>query len=192
MNRVEWLSDEIDWTFVDVQGFKTSGNTFVVKEFCLLQKDFKFHAVVKSPCMLNEMQTTWRREAQWLYHVYHGLPFNAGTMSIAELAKHTLERIDRKSTAAVVVVIVKGAEKIQWVRDIYKNHCNTFIDCVNIEGFDCEFRFAPQTRREIYANCPHHRFHQEGNYHCALLQARQLQKHHTNEVTICKKLLCLK
>lgn len=178
----------VDWTFVDVQGFKVSGNTFVVKEFCLLQKDFKFHAVVKSPCMLNEMQTTWRREAQWLYHIYHGLPFDSGTMTIAELAAQTLERVDRKS----MVVIVKGVEKIQWVKDIYKNYCNTLIDCVNIEDFDCEFRFTPQTRREIYAHCPHHQFHQDGNYHCALLQAHQLHKYHANEVTIRQKLLCLK
>lgn len=181
MNSVNETND-VDWTFVDVQGFKSNDNKFIVKEFTLLQKKYQLHFVVKSTCAFNDLSDALQNEAVWLFSTYHGLTFDVGNITIAELAERTLERVNRRS----VVVVVKGIEKVQWVKDIYKDYCNcTSINCVNIEDFDCEFRFTPQTRRDIQSRCLNHEFysHQRNHYHCSRLQARQLQTFHMNKVT---------
>lgn len=176
VKQVSMTVDDLDYVFVDVQGFKIFGDIFVPKEFCLLHEDFEFHAVVKSPCEYKQLLSLDKRGINWLTSRYHGLHFNAGTISIAVLAECTLEHVDGK------IVIVKGTEKVKWVQDIYKKWCNTSIHCVNIERTDPLFRFQLKPRIDIDDICPHHQhICQSKICHCALSHAHDLRQLFTNE-----------
>lgn len=176
VKQVSMTISDMDFTFVDVQGFKIHDGIFVPKEFCLLHKDFEFHTIVKSPCKYTQLSIQHKREADWLTNRYHGLNFNEGTISINALAEFTLEHVKGK------VVIVKGIEKVKWVRDIYKKWCNTTINCVNIERTDPIFQFQLKSRRNIDDICPYHKLqHRFTSCHCALSHTIDLRKLLMNE-----------
>lgn len=159
--------------FVDVQGFKTTSNTFIVKEFCLLHKDFAFHSIVRSPCMRSELLKIYRRQADWLSYTYHGLEFDSGTMLLTDLVQHTLEHVNGTS------LVVKGVEKVEWLKEIYRDRCK--VDCFNIEDYDPTFKFNAKTRFEINAICEYHKKLQPySKSHCALSNARELREYYLN------------
>lgn len=155
-------------TFVDVQGFKTIGNTFIVKEFCLSHKDFEFHNIVKSPQLRSELLRTYKRQADWLTFTYHGLKFDSGTLSLTELVQQTLEHVEG------VTLVVKGLEKVEWVQQIYENRCE--VDCLNVEDLHSSFKFSLKTGNEINSICMYHkRLHPFNQSHCALSNVRELR-----------------
>lgn len=178
MNRTEICGKKMadDCAFVDVQGFKANGGkTFVVKEFCLLHRDFVFHTIVRSPCQYNELFHGFRLKVDWLTQRYHGLPFDSGKMSIMQLVRRTLAHVTGGTP-----VIVKGDEKVEWVKQIYGNWCGgcVCIDCVNVEDYHPEFRLEPNPESEIEEICAYHSGLSElyvWNCHCALSNARQLR-----------------
>lgn len=167
---------DMDFVFVDVQGFKIHDDIFVPKEFCLLHNDYEFHAIVKSPCKYKQLSSSHKREAFWLTNRFHGLNFDSGTLSIAELAASTLEHVDGK------IVVVKGTEKVKWVRDIYKKWCKTTINCINIERTDPTFKFQMKSRMDIDYICPYHKsLYRFATCHCTLSNTRDLQQLFMNE-----------
>lgn len=169
------VSDQ-DFVFIDVQGFKIRDGVFVPKEFCLAHKNFEFHAIVKSPYKYKQLSSSHKRYADWLTDKYHGLNFDAGTISLATLAQNTLEHVNGK------IVIVKGAEKVKWVRDIYRKWCKTIINCINIERTDPLFKFQLKSRRVIDDICPQHKLlYRFATCHCALSHARDLRNLFMNE-----------
>lgn len=166
------MSEELEFAFIDVQGFKTIGNTFIVKEFCIIHDDFVFHNIVKSPCKFNQLLTAYRREANWVSCMYHGLTFDSGTITLHELIKNTLDHVDGKT------IIVKGHEKVEWVKQIYEKWCD--IQCENIEDYH-SFSFSSKKRNEIV--CAHHKKLQPyANCHCALSNARELSDFYNNDL----------
>lgn len=161
-----------DFVFVDVQGFKTTGNTFIVKEFCLVlydQNGSEFHVLVKSPCNLVDLSEGYRREANWLTCARHGLLFDSGNTTLADLVEQTVTHIHGKT------VVVKGAEKVEWVRKIYENY--DAIDCVNVEDLHPSFQFAARVNSDIKTICSHHSeiTFKDVLCFCALSHARELR-----------------
>lgn len=155
-------------TFIDVQGFKTAGNTFIVKEICLTHKDFEFHNIVKSPHMRSELLQIYKRQADWLSYTYHGLEFDSGTLTLTELVRQTLKHV------VGTTLVVKGLEKVEWVRDIYDNWCE--VDCLNVEDLHPSFKFSSKTKNEINPICKHHKkLHSFNQSHCALSNVRELR-----------------
>lgn len=102
INSKDYDKNSNDYVFVDVQGFKTTGNTFIVKEFCLLYGDYKFHAHVQSPCTFDELSDMYKCEANWVTNNHHGLLFDSGDMTLSELAEKTVE-------------YVNGEKKTRWL-----------------------------------------------------------------------------
>lgn len=154
--------------FVDLQGFKTNGNIFIVKEFCLSHKEFEFHNIVKSPHMRSKLSQTYKRQANWLTYTYHGLKFDSGTLSLRELVQQTLEHVDGAT------LIVKGLEKVEWVKRIYENWCE--VDCINVEELHSSFTFSSKSRDEINSICGNHKkLHPFNQSHCALSNVRELR-----------------
>lgn len=160
--------DDDDYVFIDVQGFKTIGNMFIVKEFCLLDKDYEYHKIVKSPCLYNELSDVYKREAQWLTMCHHGLTFNSGDTTITELITQTVEHVQGRKK----MIVVKGVEKCEWVREIYRNS-DIDVQCVNVEEHHPSFRFAQNFN---LSTCAHHsRIIFNANCNCAQSHARQLR-----------------
>lgn len=161
----------MDFVFVDVQGFKIRDGIFIPKEFCLVHENYEFHTIVKSPYKYNLLSSSQKRQVDWLTDRYHGLNFDAGSISIAALAGSTMEHVYGK------IVIVKGSEKAKWVRDIYKKWCNVTINCINIERTDPMFQFQLRSRKDIDDICPYHKIlHRFTTCHCALSHSHNLQQ----------------
>lgn len=164
---MEDLRNKRKFAFLDVQGFKRDFNSFVVKEFCLISDDFEFHEIVKSPCTFNELNHYYKRQADWVTRKYHGLKFEAGTITLDELVERTLEYVIGKT------ILVKGIEKVEWVHQIYGDHC--YVRCENIEHHD-SFVTTMRNKAEIWSICTHHgQFHRYNNCRCALANARSLR-----------------
>lgn len=163
--------------FVDLQGFKTGGNTFIPKEICLLSHDFELHFLIESPCAYSDLWAQYKREANYLMHAHHGLQFDSGMITLSEFVCRTLKQVNGKT------IIVKGAEKIRWLQGIYGNWSDT-IKYVNTEDDDMPyytFKFTRKTLRDVVAICPHHAKITRGIMcHCALANARELQYYYSN------------
>lgn len=114
--------------YVDVQGFKTSRNRFMCKEFCLVDGDFIYHALVKSPFPFNKMVKYYQRQAIWLMDNHHKILYDSGDIHIHDLREYVLPRVQNKT------IIVKGSNKVSWVQQIFEN-CDG-INCMNIEDFE--------------------------------------------------------
>lgn len=124
-----------NYAFIDLQGFKTFKNRFICKEFCLIDGNDMFHAIIKSPYDIGRLTSHYRRQAQWLTRNYHGLPFNCGDMHIIEMKQKVYPKIWNKT------ILIKGEEKANWLQHIFRD-CGE-INCVNVEdlNLDCDFKF---------------------------------------------------
>lgn len=135
-----------NFVFVDVQGFKTIRNRFMCKEFCLVDGEYKYHALIKSPYSFNKMPSHYRRNAKWLTNHFHGLPYECGDIHMIELLQKTYPKLMNKT------VLVKGKEKVGWLQYMYRS-CGE-IECVNVEDLDSyDWRLR---RDEPYEICDFH------------------------------------
>lgn len=119
---------DYNYIFVDIQGFKTYRNQFICKEFCLIDNDYIYHALVKSPYSFNKVPAYYKRQAYWLTNFYHGLMYEAGDTNIIEVKQNVYDRLQSKKVA------VKGAEKIKWLQFMFRDCCE--IECVNFDDLD--------------------------------------------------------
>lgn len=158
-----------DHVSVDLQGFKTAGNTFIPKEICVLADRAEFHNILKSPCTYHQLEDRYKREANFLTRARHGLHFNASGIPLDDFVERTLGHIDGK------ICIVKGAEKMKWLERMYSPWCETIV-YRNVEDLPVTFEFERKGLHDIVKVCPHHgKLPPERPCHCARSQARQLQ-----------------
>lgn len=135
-----------DFIFIDLQGFKTYGNRFICKEFCIVKGDSLYHTLVKSTYPLEHMSSYYKRQANWLTKYYHRLTYDCGDIHITELKRKVFPEIQNKK------VLVKGEEKVKWLKDIFRSH--GVIDCINIESLDYDLSLR---KSEANNMCDYHR-----------------------------------
>lgn len=163
------------FAYADVQGFKIDSDVFAAKEFCLIVDDIEFHDIVKSPIRYSELNNYYKRQANWVTDKHHGLKFDAGTVTLESLIKRTLKHIAGKT------ILVKGVEKVWWIKQIYAKYCD--IKCVNIE-YEDSFVTTLKNKAEIWSICPHHgQFQRYFDCRCALSNARSLRNFIVNTQT---------
>lgn len=150
--------------FADVQGFKSSKDKFVIKEICFLNEDFKIHEIIRRPFSLNHLTFTYRKQVKWLINNHHGINWNDGTTSMSELKKE-VNLIANK----VDIVLVKGTEKVQWIKNIFPED----IVVRNIENYQNTSDFHASAN--VFKRCPNHKAN-NSSHHCALQNALLLQK----------------
>lgn len=119
-----------DYVYVDVQGFKTYQERFICKEFCLVDGDYKFHAIVKSPYSFHKMPYKYQRQAHWLIKHHHGIKYEDGDIIAMDLKTEIFPKLMNKT------ILVKGNEKVDWLKNMFRHFGE--IRCINIEkmGFD--------------------------------------------------------
>lgn len=135
-----------NFVFVDIQGFKTYCERFICKEFCLVSddKDDFYHAIVKSPYAFEKVPSFYKRQVKWLTKHIHGLTYNCGDVHMIPVIQDTYAKLMKK------IVIVKGVEKVKWIKHIYRN-CGE-IDCINFEDLDVDTNLE-----KIHSNmCDYH------------------------------------
>lgn len=118
----------MDFVFVDMQGFKSELNAFIVKEIFILSKNLKFREIIKSPCSYQSLSPKVKREVNWLGRNYHGLSWFDGYITQEQLKK-TIEPI-----LTGKIVFVKGVEKISWIKSL----CAAPMIVINLEEFGCD------------------------------------------------------
>lgn len=185
----------MDFAIIDMQGFKDDSNNFIVKELSFLTKNIKFSEIIKSPHAFDCLSSRSQNIANWLIQNYHGLAWNDGYITVAELRKTILPILRNK------ILYVKGEEKVEWIRSILdeKNEENLLI--VNIEIIGCDFTLHndvisdnssdfPESveifekRQESQICCSKHKA-KPRTFNCALRNVVKLKKWY---VKYCKKI----
>lgn len=162
----ELTNSDGEFVCVDLQGFKTCGNNFIVKEICVYHEDFIFHGNVKSPYKFNQLPSFYKRQASWLTAFYHGITFNSGSITLNEAIQQTIGYVRGKK------IFVKGAEKVEWLNGIYGKFCE--IDCENLEDYT-SIQMNSMKMNEIYPHCVYHtKLTTDADCHCAFINARNL------------------
>lgn len=115
--------------FVDIQGFKTYRERFMCKEFCMVsiadEDDDWYHALIKAPYPYRKMSAFYKKQAKWLYKHCHGLEYGCGDVHLLSVIEDTYTKLMDK------VVIVKGQEKVKWLKHMFRN-CGE-IKCLNFD-----------------------------------------------------------
>ena len=151
------------WVFIDLQGYKVNKNRFMCKEFCFINEDEKFHAIVKSWYPYGKLLIHYKRQIYWLANHFHALDYESGDMDIQELTEIVYPKLVDKT------IIVKGFDKINWLKYIFRNYGD--LNYRNIEDLDYD---VDETEHEMCA------YHQERTgwgkrYRCAMSNALKLQ-----------------
>lgn len=119
---------DYNYIFVDIQGFKTYRNRFICKEISVIDNDFIFHTLIKSPYDFNKIPAYYKRQAFWLTNFLHGLNYESGDINIIAVKEKLYKRLQERKIA------VKSSEKIKWLKFMFHDCC--VIDCVNFDDLD--------------------------------------------------------
>lgn len=96
---------------VDVQGFKSLNNQFIVKEFAAYDGVHVCHYVFKPPFAFTSLPTECQKQANWLMSHHHTIDWNAGFTQ-----HYMFPKIIKHVTQNASQVYVKGREKTDFIR----------------------------------------------------------------------------
>lgn len=163
----------VNFVYMDLQGFRSSGDYFILKELCLLAQDYVFHDFIKSPFEYKNLSSYFKRQADWLTYNFHGLRFDDDGLFLKQIVDSLFPLIEGK------VVIVKGMQKIDWIQNIFKKRGH--IECLNIEEVSDDSSFKRTLAEENeYIPCSHHRhLRSHKTCHCARAAAEKIREMHT-------------
>lgn len=147
--------------FVDLQGFKSDENEFIVKEFAYSMLEYTQVFLIKPPFPFSKLSTSEKRQTRWIQK-HLGILWHEGFVDYREFKRLIVNHIREKT------IFVKGVEKVKWV----ENLCS---DCTVI---NLEEKGAPNLSelykrycvRECNYNCVYH------NKNCALKNVICLKK----------------
>lgn len=162
-----------NYAFVDLQGFMSNKERFVVKEIAIITKNIVFHDIVKTtPTSFATLDYVHKKQAKWIIYNFHGMKWHWGSITFQELRK-TIDPILSGKT-----VFVKGDRKIKWLEQIFGlkwGLCKT----IDIEELNCA-RSLCINNGCTYDNfnvCENHKaMKNQSLCHCALKNARILEK----------------
>lgn len=157
--------------FVDLQGFKTKNNRFVLKEMCLLSNnsDEEHLYIIKPPFPYNKLSFKYKKQARWLSNYFHGFDWTDGFISYLSTRKLLLSLLPKTGA----IIFVKGEEKKIWIQDIFRNSCSD-IDYYNIE----ELGYSNISSDNI-VHCKYH----DSKFICAYQNAVKIKKWYSQNIS---------
>lgn len=133
------------YVYVDIQGFKKPRG-FICKEFCLVDDNgYKFHAFVRPTCRLKELPAFKRRQAVWLMNNHHKIDYDFGDMDPFDLRDQMYPKMENK------IVLLKGLDKINWLKYMFRKHGE--IECLDINSMDFDTSLK---QTDPYDICDYH------------------------------------
>lgn len=108
-----------DCIFVDLQGFKTKENEFIVKEFAYSTLEYTQIFLIKPPFPFSKLTESEKRQTRWI-EKHYGILWHEGFVDYREFQRLIVNHIKNKT------ILVKGMEKIQWIKHL----C---VDCTVID-----------------------------------------------------------
>lgn len=134
---------------VDVQGFKDISNNFIVSEFALATEEYTQTFLVKPPYPFSNLMPVEKKHVLWIEH-NRGTRWNEGFIDYREFKRIMLRFLENKK------ILVKGMEKIKWIKDI-SNNCYV----IDVSDSDCpnfnELRNKYGGKDETLLNCMFHK-----------------------------------
>ena len=96
----------MSWTILDIQGFKSSDNEFIVKELFILKETSSSSFLFKPPFDKDKLSAKAKRSNQYCTDNFHGLDWDSGEVPYCEMEEII------KSFCKDSKVVCKGSEKL--------------------------------------------------------------------------------
>lgn len=157
-----------NYVIVDLQGYRNK-HRFICKEFCLIDGNYKYHAIIKNPDPFKTMNPYYRRHAEWAIRYFHGLGTESGDVHVIEVIQKMYPKIANKK------VIVRHPWKMPWLKYLFRN-CGE-IDCVCIENIDVNMNLRKMDPDDEngYDYCEFHNQHGFDDWRCSLFIALEMK-----------------
>lgn len=110
---------------VDVQGFKTESNEFIVKEIAIACRNQIAVFLIKPPYPFYSLTKKERLQVSWIER-NRNIYWKEGFIAYSNFAQHIVPYLEDKN------IYVKGSEKVLWLKNVV-NHDNVF----NLEDKNC-------------------------------------------------------
>lgn len=111
--------------FVDMQGFKDFKNHFILKELAIATEGYTQTFLVKPPYPYNNLTTEEKKHVNWI-EKNRGIYWSEGYIDCYEFKRLIKKILENKK------IIVKGEEKIVWLKNLCTN-----CEVVDIGGKGC-------------------------------------------------------
>lgn len=134
--------------FVDLQGFKTIENEFIIKELAYSTSEYTQVFLVKPPFLFSKLADNDKRQTRWL-EKHFGIMWHEGYVDYREFKRLIVEHIKDKT------IFVKGVEKIQWVKSLCYE-CNV-IDLGDKGAPNLQNLFKKYCIGDNVYNCVYHK-----------------------------------
>lgn len=181
INKKDISSDESEcndenidqYIFVDLIGFNNR-HQFICKEFCLLDSDYKYHAIIKPPYDISKIPYHERCMVKWEINHLHGLGYDKGDLQLMDVIEATYKRLSSK------VIIMENKFKTDCLKYMFRNCC--YLECLGIDELD--FDIELQTK-ERYPVCGEHtELTETSNAECAVANAFRIKDITSNNLTL--------
>lgn len=96
---------------IDIQGFKTEKNRFLIKELAAYDGTRICHYIFKPPFDFTCLPLEYQKNANWLIAYHHGINWQTGFVPL-----HKFSAIMSQLTVTSEDVYVKGREKAEYIR----------------------------------------------------------------------------
>lgn len=123
--------------FVDLQGFKDINNKFIVKELVIATQQHTEIYLVKPPYSFSALSVEEKRHVRWIER-NRGYRWSEGIIDYREFHRIIKPHLKDKK------IVVKGEEKIRWVKEISDHENITDIGDKNIPNL--------KNLHELYSN----------------------------------------
>lgn len=153
MNHLEpmdvdlFIDKNTSYIYIDVQGFKITNNFFMCKEFCLLDGDYMYHALIKSTQPYRSLTQFYRKQVNWLSNNHHRIKYGIGDVDIKDL-KELYPRLNKRT------IIVDCRDKIVWVQNIFRECGDLVIE--NLNELKNSSYINSKNSNQIYEQCEYH------------------------------------
>lgn len=114
---------------VDLQGFKNHKNKFLVKELCIATQEHTHIFLIKPPYPFGTLTVEEKRNVRWLEN-NRGYRWSEGYVDYREFRRIIKPYFkDRK-------IVVKGEEKVKWIKELCDHDNIVNISCKEIPNFN--------------------------------------------------------
>lgn len=103
-----------DIVIVDVQGFKSHSNDFIVKELAISTLEYTQTFLIKPPHSFNSLSKDEKRQVKWLER-NRGFFWSDGYIDYREFQRIIIPYLKEKK------ILIKGLEKIKWIKELCSN-----------------------------------------------------------------------
>lgn len=124
---------------VDVQGFKTDSNKFMVKEIAILSDNQQHVFLFKAPFPFSDLTETEKKQVRWIER-NRKIYWNSGDIPYANYKILVAEFLKSKT------VFCKGLEKVFWIKDIIHS------DVYNLADLGCPSLFDLYSKYNTFEN----------------------------------------